>query len=104
MTMFNVLTVTACIFIAAHILLLSGFFSRKKLITSRYAYAHFALWSAGLVAVLLASCFATTGQNVFVAFFNTPLKRTSIIFITFGLSIFEHAMVRWVILPSIRKS
>ncbi len=101
--MFYLLITAAVVFFIAHVALLLMAFPKSELDSSRYLYSHITLWLTGIAVFLLAWLYSGTGQSAFLDFFNTPVKKVLILVFTAALSLTAHSLVRFVVLPMVRK-
>jgi hypothetical protein len=102
--MFYLLIVAAAIFFIAHVALLLASFSGSHLVKKRYFYSHLTLWITGMVVFAMALLYSGNNQSGFLDYFNTPLKKAMILVFTFALSLVAHSIVRYLVLPLMKKS
>jgi hypothetical protein len=102
--MFYLLVISAAVLFIAHVVLLLISFPNYQLARSRYFYSHATLWLTGLVVFVLAWLYSHTGQSAMLTYFDTPMKKATILAFTFGLSLVAHGIVTFVVLPLMKKN
>lgn len=101
--MFYPLIIIAAIFFIAHVVLLLTSFLGTAFAGNRYFYSHLALWITGVVVFLLALLYSGRNQSGFLDYFDTSFKKSMILVATLALSLIAHSIVRFLILPMMKK-
>lgn len=101
--LYFLISVAAALFLA-HVILLFTAFPKAQLAKQRYFYSHVTLWLTGATVFIMALLYNGSGHSAFLDYFDTPLKMAMIIGFTLALSFVAHSIVRFVVLPLMRKS
>lgn len=102
--MFYVLILVAVAFFIAHLVLLLTAFPQSKLAGRRYFYSHLTLWLTGIFVFILTLLYSGSGQSLFLDYFDTSTKKALILVFTLALSLVAHTIVKWVVLPALKKN
>jgi len=102
--MFYLLIIAAAIFFIAHVALLLASFSGSGLVKKRYFYSHLTLWITGLTVFTMALLYSGNNRSGFFDYFDTPFKKAMILVATFLLSFIAHSIVRYLVVPMMKKS
>lgn len=101
--MFYLLILAAVAFFIAHVGFLIASFTGPQFGSRRYFYSHLTLWVTGVIIFLLAILYTGKGQSQFLDYFNTPTKLAMILVATAALSLVAHCVVKFLVLPAVRK-
>ncbi|WP_374951065.1 hypothetical protein [Mucilaginibacter sp.] len=102
--MLYLLIAAAIILFLAHVILLFTAFPNAQLAQRRYFYSHLTLWLTGGMIFLMALLYSGTGSSSFLDYFNTPFKKAMILVFTISLSLVAHLLVKFVVLPLLKKN
>lgn len=102
--MFYLLIITAALSFIAHVVLLLASFSGSRFAGNRYFYSHLTLWLTGVVVFVLALLYSGSNQSGFLDYFDTPFKKSMILVATIALSLVAHSIVRFMVLPMMKKA
>ena len=102
--MFYLLVSAAIVFFIAHVALLLASFPGSGFATSRYFFSHLTLWITGIVVFVLALLYSGSNKSGFLDYFDTPFKKAMILVVTLALSLIAHSIVRYMVLPIMKKS
>jgi hypothetical protein len=98
--MYQFLLTCAAIAFLTHVILLLVSFSKGRFFRSRYFFSHFTLWLTGVVVFSLAMLYAGKGVSGFLDYFDTDVKRVTILVVTVLVSALAHGIVKFLVLPS----
>ncbi|MCX2480601.1 hypothetical protein OQY15_15965 [Pedobacter sp. MC2016-15] len=101
--MLTTLTIIACGFFLAHLVLLLSSFPKFQLAPIRYFYSHLTLWITGIIVFAMAVSYSGDGQSSFLDYFDSTFKRAMILVFTVVLSTLAHFVVKLLIVPALRK-
>jgi len=87
---FYISSILAGICFLTHVGLLIASFGRTRFYHNRYFYSHITLWATGLMTFLLAVLYGGGHLSTFVDYFDTPVKKGSILLVTLFLSLLAH--------------
>ncbi|WCT14506.1 hypothetical protein [Mucilaginibacter jinjuensis] len=102
--MFYFLILIAVLLFVAHVVLLIASFVGPKFGSSRYFYSHLTLWLTGITVCILAVLYSGEHRSGFLDYFNTPSRVVMIIVFTFALSLVAHGIVKFIVLPLVKKN
>lgn len=101
--MLYILTFAACSFFVAHLVLLLISFPKSELVQKRYFYSHLTLWITGILVFAMSVLYSGNGQSSFLDFFDSTFKTAMILVFTVALSTLAHLVVKFLIVPALRK-